>query len=350
MRNALSVASRIITQITMDRRTLALLIVAPLLLITVFWLVIHGAVSKPNVALVGNPSTAFTDALRANSHLVESGSSADALALLKNEQVDAVLDYSGPTPALTVDGADPTVTGLVAQAVQKSSQAAIAVNPVVAAIAKRMIPTITLLHGRTDASAFDFLAPVMMGFVIFFFIFILSGISFLRERVSGTLERIFATPCRPIELTTGYMMGFGFFAVIQTALIQLFTIKILGTPAHGSFVDILVVNIALCLVALSLGSLVSAFARTEFQVMQFIPIVIVPQILFSGILDLRGAPGWVRALSNIFPLTYGGHALRELMLRGRSLRDVLPDLLIVLGFAALFVALNTVALHRARAH
>ena len=145
------------------------------------------------------------------------------------------------------------------------------------------------------------------------------------------------------------MLGFGFFAVIQTILIQLFVIKVLGSPAHGAFADILIVNLALCLVALSLGSLVSAFAQTEFQVMQFIPIVIVPQILFSGILDLREAPTWLKWLSNIFPLTYGGHALRQLMLRGKTLADVWTDLAVVLGFAVVFVGLNTLALRRAKA-
>ena len=111
----------------------------------------------------------------------------------------------------------------------------------------------------------------------------------------------------------------------------------------------LALGLALCLVALSMGSFISAFAQNEFQVLQFIPIVILPQVLFSGILDLRQAPGWVRFLSRLFPLTYGGHALRESMLRGRPLGELWTDLVVVLGFAALFVVLNTASIRRPRA-
>lgn len=350
MRNSLSVARRIISQIAMDRRTLALILVGPPLMITVLWLVINSGLTKPTIVLVGNPPAQFEDALSSNSDLIKAQSDQEGLALVRDEKADAVLDYATTPPRLIIDGADPSVTALVGQVIQKSSNALLTSNPMIAGMAKRMVPDVTLLHGSANSTAFDFLAPVMMGFVIFFFIFILAGISFLRERVSGTLERIFATPARPVELTVGYMLGFGFYAVLQTIFIQAFTILVLKTPARGSFAEILVVNLSLCLVALSLGSLVSAFARTEFQIMQFIPIVIVPQILFSGILDLREAPRWLQLLSNVFPLTYGGRALREIMLRGRSLGEVLPDLLVVLGFAVVFVALNTVALRRARVH
>jgi ABC-2 type transport system permease protein len=95
-----------------------------------------------------------------------------------------------------------------------------------------------------------------------------------------------------------------------------------------------------------MGSFISAFAQNEFQVLQFIPIVIVPQVLFSGILDLRQAPGWVQALSKIFPLTYAGRALRDVMLRGKSLGDVWVELVVVLGFAALFITLNALSIRR----
>jgi ABC-2 type transport system permease protein len=97
-----------------------------------------------------------------------------------------------------------------------------------------------------------------------------------------------------------------------------------------------------------MGSFISAFAQNEFQVLQFIPIVIVPQVLFSGILDLRQAPGWVQFLSKIFPLTYGGRALREVMLRGKTLGDVWVELVVVLGFALLFMVLNALSIRRPR--
>jgi len=349
MRNALSVARRIITQIGNDKRTMALLFLAPLVMITLFWVVINGGLSMPTIAVTGDPPGAFRDELAKNATVLRPATTEEGIALVRDGKADALLDYSSTPPTLTLDGADPSVTAVVGRAVQKTGFAMLSASPLLAGVVGNIQPTIKLLHGDINGTAFDFVAPVMMGFSIFFFIFILSAISFLRERTTGTLARILVTPATPMQLVGGYMLGFGFFAALQTVFIQLFTIWVLGIPAVSSFLEILVMNLALCLVALSMGSFVSAFAQNEFQVMQFIPIVIVPQVLFSGILDLRQSPAWVQLLSKIFPLTYGGDALRELMLRGKSLGDVWVDLVVILGFAALFIALNAVSIRRPRA-
>jgi ABC-2 type transport system permease protein len=349
MRNALSIARRIITQFRNDRRTLALLVAAPLLMMTLLWVVVNGGLATPTIAVAGDPPGSFRDELSKNAKIVDATSAEGGLALVRNGTADAFLDYGASPPVMTLDGADPSVSAAVGRAVQKTGFAVLNASPLLGGILGTMQPQTKLLHGSTDASAFDFMAPVMMGFVIFFFIFILSAISFLRERTTGTLARILVTPATPMELVGGYMLGFGFFAALQTVLIQLFTIWVLGIPAAGSFLVILVLNLALCLVALSMGSFISAFAQNEFQVLQFIPIVIVPQVLFSGILDLRQAPVWVQVLSKIFPLTYAGRALRDVMLRGKSLGDVWVELVIVLGFAALFITLNALSIRRPRA-
>jgi ABC-2 type transport system permease protein len=349
VRNALSIARRIIVQIGMDKRTLALIVVAPVAMITLLWVVINGGLTTPTIALAGHPPAVFREALAKNAEIVEVQDAEAGLNLVREERADALLDYTASPPRLTIDGADPSVSAAVGRTVQKTTLAMLSSLPMLRGLMGNMQPEVKLLHGSENGSAFDFIAPVMMGFVIFFFIFILSAISFLRERTTGTLSRILVTPATPMQLVVGYMLGFGFFAALETVIIQAFTIWVLGIPAFGSFLEILVVNLALCLVALSMGSFVSAFAQNEFQVLQFIPIVIVPQVLFSGILDLRQAPRWVQALSTIFPLTYGGHALRELMLRGSSLAAQWVDLVVVLGFAALFVVLNALSIRRPRA-
>jgi ABC-2 type transport system permease protein len=349
MRNILSIARRIITQLGNDRRTLVLVVVAPIGMITLLWVVINGGLTTPTIAVVGDAPAGFREELARNATVLDAASPDAGIGLVREGNADALLDYTGAPPRLTVDGADPSVTAVVGRAVQKTGLAMLGSSPLLAGILGNVQPRIELLHGSIDANAFTFLAPVMMGFIIFFFIFILSAISFLRERTTGTLARILVTPATPLQLVVGYMIGFGFFAAVQTVIIQVFTIVVLGTPAGASFIEILTVNLALCLVALSMGSFVSAFAQNEFQVMQFIPIVIVPQILFAGILDLRQAPAWVQLLSRIFPLTYGGHALREMMLRGSSLADEWIDLVVVLGFAALFIALNAFSIRRPRA-
>jgi ABC-2 type transport system permease protein len=349
VRNAFSIARRIITQIGMDKRSLALLLLAPLAMITLLWVVINGGLTTPTIAVAGDPPAAFRTELEKNAKVIDAASTEEGITLVKEQKADALLDYSSSPPKLTLDGADASVSAVVGRVIQKSSLGFISSNTLLQTMVGNMQPTTELLHGSQNGTAFEFIAPVMMGFVIFFFIFILSAISFLRERTTGTLARMLVTPATPMQIVAGYMLGFGFFAALQTIAIQLFTIWVLGIPAVGSFLEILIVNLALCLVALSMGSFISAFAQNEFQVMQFIPIAIVPQVLFAGILDLRQAPGWVQLLSRIFPLTYGGHALREMMLRGKSLGALWVDLVVVLGFAALFVVLNALSIRRVRA-
>lgn len=110
----------------------------------------------------------------------------------------------------------------------------------------------------------------------------------------------------------------------------------------------LLINVLLAAGSLSLGTLLSTFAKNEFQLIQFIPIVILPQILFCGIFSLREAPLWVKVLSKAFPLTYGADALTEVVLRGGTLTKVFLDVAILAGYAILFILLNTLALKKYR--
>jgi ABC-2 type transport system permease protein len=341
MRNALIICKRIVRQLLNDRRTLGLIFAAPLIIITLLWVVIDSSASRPRIALSG-ASAEYAAALADHADLRTELDEASALASLEKGEVDAALSFSEDAPRLKLDGADPSISALSVKAFQFAAQESLSsLNiPLVKRMQEKMTPDISLMHGSKEATAFDYLAPVMMGFVVFFFVFILSGMSFLRERLSGTLERTMASRASRFDVVAGYTLGYGVFALIQTVSIQAFIVYVLKVRIEGGFFSGLVVNLLLCLAALSLGSLLSAFARTEFQVFQFIPIVIMPQILFSGILDLRDAPNWVKIIAKIFPLTYGGDALRNIMLRGHSLADVWPDICVLIGFILFFMLAN----------
>jgi ABC-2 type transport system permease protein len=343
MRNILSVARRIVIQIGTDPRTVALILAAPLLIMTVLWLVLNSAVETPRLAVYGLPDSVRKE-LSKDAELTETASPDEGRDLVIGQKQDAFLDWSVQPPRLVIDSADPAVTALVSRTLQKTMVSVLSDMPFLGAQISRMKPDLELLYANADATTFDFMSPILMGFVIFFFIFILSGVSFLRERLSGTLERMLVAPTRHMEVVLGYILGFGFFAVVQTVLIQAFMIGVLRTPSRGDFLEVLAVNLLLCLVGLSMGSLISAFAANEFQVFQFIPLVITPQVLFSGIFDLRQAPGWLRTLSWFFPLTYGGQALRQVMVRGLGLGSVLPQLGMLLAFSLAFILLNSAAL------
>src|SRR5699024_2033750 len=196
-------------------------------------------------------------------------------------------------------------------------------------------PDVHYLYNNEDADLFDQVSPALMGFFIFLFVFLIAGISFLRERTTGTLERTLATPLKRSSIVFGYFLGFFLFVAVQTVIIQIMIVDILDVDRIGSYWLLLMMNIIIATVSLSLGLLLSIFARTEFQLLQFIPVVIVPQFFFSGIFDLANAPNWIKVISDVMPLTHATNALRNIMIRGYDIQDVAFDIIILLGFSIL---------------
>jgi len=176
----------------------------------------------------------------------------------------------------------------------------------------------------------------------------LAGVAFLRERTTGTLERLLATPIRRQEIVAGYLLGFGVFTLLQAALIAWYSIGVLGLYMTGSIWLVLLVNLLLTLTALTLGTLLSTFASSEFQIIQFIPIVIVPQVFFSGLFNMESMDPWLQKLSYIMPLFYGADAMRGIMIRGESFGDIQLDIYVLIGFSAAFALLNILALKKQR--
>ncbi len=195
---------------------------------------------------------------------------------------------------------------------------------------------------------FDNIAPFLIVFFVFFFVFLIAGVSFLRERTSGTLERLMATPIKRWELVIGYVAGFGIFTLIQSSIIVLFTIYILDIQMVGSIFYILIVTFTTAITALTLGTLLSAFARNELQMVQFIPLVVVPQVFFSGLFSIEAMPNWLQKVSLVMPLTYAGEAMKDIMIRGKGLEEIVGNVLLLFGFSLLFILLNIRALKKYR--
>lgn len=188
----------------------------------------------------------------------------------------------------------------------------------------------------------------MIVFIVFFFVFLISGIALLRERTTGTLKRLLATPVKRSEIIIGYLCGYGFFSLLQTIMIVLYSSYAFKIQILGSIWDVLLVNALIALVALCLGLLVSTYAATEFQMMQFIPIVIIPQILFSGIIPVTNMAKWLQVIGHFMPLYYGADAISSIIERGSGLTQIYPDLLIILAFIVVFFSLNIWAMKRYR--
>ncbi|UVI32251.1 ABC transporter permease [Paenibacillus spongiae] len=334
-----ALAIRIIRQFVRDKRTLALLFLAPLLILTLMKLVFNGQTVEPQIGVVNVPAQMADRLAQSGAALTDFKEKADADAALADGDLDAVLTLSDGKPSIQLEGSDPAKNKSVLMLLQRTMQAA----------SPNVQPAVSYLHGSEEMTSFDSFGPVLVGFFSFFFVFLLAGVSFLRERTSGTLERLLATPIRRSEVVAGYLSGFGLFTLLQAALIAWFAIDILGLYMDGSIWFVLLINLLLSLTALTLGTLLSSYAGSEFQIIQFIPLVIVPQVFFSGLFSLDAMAPWLQKLSYVMPLYYGADAMRSIMLRGEGWGSIQTDVYVLLGFSAVFALLNIAALRKHRA-
>ncbi|WP_438433478.1 ABC transporter permease [Gorillibacterium sp. sgz500922] len=331
---------RISRQLLHDKRTLALMFVAPLVLLTLVSFIFNGATYEPKLGAVELPA-AFTEKLTAAGGDVQSYDAAGAEEALKSGKLDATIRLEGASPVIRLEGSDPSRNKAVLLLVQKASQS---LQPQSTAAA----PKISYLHGSEAMVPFDSFGPVLVGVFSFFFVFLIAGISFLRERTGGTLERLMASPLRKWEIVAGYILGFGLFTAVQSVIVVIYCVNALGLMMVGSYGYLLLITLLLTLTALSLGILLSSYASNEFQMIQFIPIVIVPQVFFSGLFDLDTMAPWLRWLSTIMPLKYGADALRNIMIRGKGWGSIAVDVYILAGLSLLFMLLNVLALRKHR--
>jgi ABC-2 type transport system permease protein len=187
----------------------------------------------------------------------------------------------------------------------------------------------------------DRIAPGLIAVFVLFFTFVLTGVSFLRERAQGTLERLLTTPVGRADILVGYTTGFFVLAMVQSVIVVTFTLLVLQVNYQGSIWQIWTVLVPLVVVGVSLGVFISTFARNEFQVVQFIPLLLAPQIFLSGVIaEVDKMPAVLEVLAYLLPLTYAVDGLQDIMLRG----DSLGSLGLELGVLALYVvALLTAA-------
>jgi ABC-2 type transport system permease protein len=336
-----AVIIRILRQFLHDKRTLAMMIVAPMLILYMMSLVFNGETYHPKLGVVNLPD-AIIQKLQAQGAEVTAYDGEQADKELADVHLDAVIRLESGIPQIKLEGSDPAKNKAVLFLLQKAVQSS-APNP-----ASLQQPSISYLHGSESMAAFDNFGPVLIGFFVFFFVFLLSGVSFLRERTGGTLERLLASPLKRWEIVVGYILGFGIFTTLQAALIAWFATSVLGLMMVGSFWYVLLITVLLSLTALTLGTLISAFANNEFQMIQFIPLIIVPQVFFSGLFSLDTMSAWLRWIGVVMPLRYGADALRSIMIRGGGWDRIFLDVLVLAGFSLLFMLLNILALRKHR--
>ncbi|MHB1171193.1 MAG: ABC transporter permease [Lacisediminihabitans sp.] len=198
-----------------------------------------------------------------------------------------------------------------------------------------------------DTQVFDRVGPAMLALFPFIIMFLVTSITTLRERRSGTLERLLALPISKLDFILGYTLAFGLLAILQAAIAVAFSVWVFGLTISGSLWLLLVVALADAVLGTTLGLLASAFATTEFQVVQFMPALVFPQVLLGGILLPRDKmPEVLHAISDWLPLSHAIDALNAIATDSENAAYVGRKLLIIAAFAVAAIVLGSISLRR----
>lgn len=366
-RRTLAITARLLAQFRHDHRTLAILFVTPLIVLGLFALLLRTEAVDPRVGLVVEGSDGLPVAIGAalleadGVEGMEVSSTVQADRLLRAGELDGYVvlrdaDAEGVLrPAIVLEGTEQRHLAVVPASLQQAAMRAVAdhappLPPGAPPLTlPRLEPEVETLYGRDDLDQLDLFGGPFIGLVVFFLVYVVTSVSFLRERSQGTLERLMASPLRRAEIIVGYMLGFTAVALVQAVLVIGFSLGVLDVYNAGSAWLIFAIVVILALAAVNLGIFLSTFARNEFQAVQFIPLVIVPQILLSGLLvPVESQPEWLQVVSNALPLTYAVEGLREVMLRGADLASevVQLDIAVLVTFAVVAVIAGVATLRR----
>ncbi|GAA0344672.1 ABC transporter permease [Oceanobacillus oncorhynchi subsp. oncorhynchi] len=388
----LQLIKRICKQVLRDKRTLALLFLAPIFVITLLNYIFPDPDDEITIATV-NVNDEVIDILEDNDIIVKQENEMDIQSYLEEGNASGVLEEKDEDWTLTILNDNPMDEG---PAIQGSSQAVMETNlndlsdnidemisnmeDMSAGVEEMMeqLPpevaenldinmgtnidtdidseidmdeepiTVEYIYGDESNTFFEILNPILVSFFVFFFVFLIAGMSMLKERSSGTLEKLLSTPIRKSEIVFGYLFGYGIFAILQTAIIILYSVYILDMEIAGSITNMFIINILLSFVALGLGLQLSTFVSSEFQMIQFIPLVIIPQIFFSGMLNVDTMESWLQWIAPMMPLYYAGNAMIDVVLKGFTFGEILAPLSILFLFIVVFVTLNILGMRRYR--
>ena len=211
------------------------------------------------------------------------------------------------------------------------------------------VALLALLWWMFDAvpgDGFSRLGPALLALIPFTVMFLVTSVTTLRERTSGTLERLLAMPMGKLDFLLGYAIAFGLVAAVQSALAVGVCLWLLDLTIVGNAWLLMVVAVLDAILGTALGLFVSAFARTEFQAVQFMPALVIPQILLCGLFIARDAmPTVLGAVSDVLPLSYGVDAMQAVASSTRS-GDVWEDVGIIAAYAFGVLALGALTLRR----
>jgi len=373
----MAVSRRVFRDVANDRRSLAMLFLAPIFAMCVFGVAFSGDVEGVNVIIVNqdqgftppfsNTTTYLSQNITSNLNTttlnIQNMSSVDdARAKVENGQASAVIIYpenftknallksqnaSYPSSAEIIIEGDDSVTNIKNAILKTVSQAlsdtltAAGVNPAIKVVSDPV-------YGE-NADFIDFFVPGILAFVVYLLTTILTLITFVGERSNGTLERVLASPVTEGEVVTGYAITFGTLGTLQVLLLLVVAIVVFNILVVGNVLLAFLAVAILAVTCQALGILLSSLAKRPEQAMQFFPFVVLPAFLLSGVFwPIQAIPYWLRPFSYLVPPTYAVDACRAVMLKGWGLDKIWPDLAALIIFAILFLGLAVWTLKRGK--
>nr|WP_320026166.1 ABC transporter permease [uncultured Acetobacterium sp.] len=333
----LSIVKRILGQIKNDKRSLGLLLFAPLLVLTLLFFILGDSNYVPQIA-VYDMNDKFVTELENHATVIEVSEMPEAADYLETNEIDALIWKDSD--------------GTHIELLEKNSKSAAAMeaiqdtNKVLQPAQNELI--IDYVYETSGDNQLDSLSFVFLGVISFFFVFILSGMSFVRERFGQTLERMLMTPISRMDVIGGYTLGYGLLAALQSVVIILYAVYVLQLHVEGSVALCTLVMILMAFSAVSVGALVSIFANNELQMVQFIPVIIIPQIFFSGLIPIDTIPFGLGNLCYLTPIYYGCTALEMIMIQGKGFLEIWPWLVGSVVFIGVLFLANVTALKKYR--
>ncbi|GAA3336770.1 ABC transporter permease [Amorphoplanes nipponensis] len=215
------------------------------------------------------------------------------------------------------------------------------------AVVPAVLLTLLFFMYENAGPTFDRIALIMLGIFPFVIMFLVTSIAMLRERTTGTLERLLTTPLGKLDLLFGYGLAFGLAATMQAGIAVAAAYLLLDLDTVGGAGLVVVIAVVNAVLGVALGLFCSAFARTEFQAVQFLPVVVIPQLLLCGLFVPRAQmAGWLQAVSDALPLSYAVEALMQVGAHADPTTTMWRDLVVVAGAALVALVLAAATLRR----
>lgn len=377
----LAIAKKNLRSLKHDKRTIGFLVFMPLMMIAIFGYTFGGDVKDLSVQIVNLDSGTANGSLAEDliekletmdtfsivgidseadrvSLAIESVQKTDIWAAIVIEENFTQNLLLSLTPQLNgstsdsgnitvyIDGSNPNVAQAVLVALQDALQELSDELTEQFEIGEPVNLQAEMIYGE-DAEFIDFFAPGVMGLAAMIITFMISILSFVRERSGMTLDRLLASPVTEGEIVAGYALAFGIVGLVQACVILATAVLLFQVNILGNVLLVLFILVLLAIGSQGMGFLLSSMARSEFQAVQFAPLVFIPSILLAGVFwPIEAIPEFLRPISALIPLTYAVEGCRSVMLRGWGVEEVLPEIAILLCFAVAMLLISTLMLKR----